>query len=102
MNRAVAVLALLVIITIGGGIITAGLGFNVPTIIQSTDPAASPFSATPSQALQFVLWILFVIVNVIGAGLTLAFILWLGSRELKVVEQMPNRAENDEALPETT
>lgn len=113
MKRGVGILALLVIVTIIGGLLTANLGFSVPTIIQSQDPAASAFNATPNQALYLALWIGFVLVNVVGAGLTIALVLWLADRGKKWAEVTPVLAEREpqvdqleesknDALPETS
>lgn len=93
MRRGVLILAGLVVLVIAGGVLTAGIGAGIPTIIQSTDPAASPFAATPEQANLFLFWIAFVIFNLVGAGLTIALIFWFLSREVKVVNEMPNRSE---------
>ena len=60
---------------------------------------ASVFQATPEQANQFIIWVVFVLVNVIGAGLTLALLFWFGNREVKVVSQMPDRPSDAEQLP---
>ncbi len=93
MRRGVLILAGLVVIVIAGGVLTAGIGAQIPTIIQSTDPAASPFAATPEQANLFLFWIVFVIFNLVGAGLTIALIFWFLNWQVKSVNEMPNRAE---------
>lgn len=113
MRRGVGILALLVIVTIGGGLLTANLGISPPLMIQTEDPAASVFSATPNQALYFLLWVGFVIVNVVGAGLTIALLLYLANRGKKWADVTPVLAEREpqqeqleenkqDALPETT
>lgn len=106
MRRNLTVIAFLLVIMIGGGVLTAGVGFGVPIIIQSENPAASPFSATPGQATQLILLIGFILFNVVGAGVTLAVLLWFGSREVERAKRTPNRAEleaqESEALPEAT
>jgi len=103
-NRGVAILAFLLAITIGGGILTANVGFTIPILQQSTDPAASPFMATNGQAMGLVLLIGFVLVNVIGAGLTMAGIFWLLNWQVNVAKETPTleelrEQEETEALP---
>ena len=99
MKRSLSILVFLVIIMLIGGVLTSGLINGVPTIIQTDNPDASVFQATPEQANQFIIWVVFVLVNVVGAGLTLAFVFWFGNREVKVVSQMPNQPSNAEQLP---
>jgi hypothetical protein len=96
MKRGVAILAGLLIITIAGGVLTSGLGFEIPIIQQSNDPAASFFEATPNQSLYLLLMIGFILFNVIGAGLTFAFLFWIGNREVKRAKAMPTLAERRE------
>ena len=102
MKRGVAILAFLLIITIAGGVLTANVGFSIPTMQQTNDPAASFFEATPNQAVYLILMVGFIVVNVLGAGLTAAFLFWLGSREVKRAEATPSLAELRERgeLPE--
>jgi hypothetical protein len=101
-KRGVAILAFLLIVTIAGGVLTANVGFTIPTMQQTNDPAASFFEATPNQAVYLVLMIGFILVNVLGAGLTMAFLFWLGNREVKRAAAMPYLAELRERgeLPE--
>lgn len=93
MRRGVLILAGLVIVVLAGGALTAGLGANIPTIIQTTDPNASPFAATPEQANLLLFWIAFVIFNLLGAAVTIMAILWFLNRQVKIAHEMPNRAE---------
>ena len=105
MKRGLFVLAVLVAITIAGGVLTAGVGFEIPIIQQVDSPAASAFEATPNQAVTFLLVVGFILVNVVGAGLTLAFIFWLLNREVNRAKAMPTleerREQDAESLPET-
>jgi hypothetical protein len=89
-------LALLVGVMLVFGVLTAGFSGSVPTIIQTTDPAASAFEATPEQAALFVFWVFFVLANMIVVGAILAGLFYLGNREVKKAEQMPNRLESSE------
>ncbi len=92
-RRGVLILAGLVILVLAGGALTAGLGASIPTIIQSTDPNASPFAATPEQANLLLFWIGFVIFNLLGAGITIMALFWFLNRQVKIANEMPNRAE---------
>ena len=105
MNRGVLILGFLLAITIAGGVLTAGVAFDIPIIQQTTDPAASPFMATNGQALSFLALVGFVVFNVIGAGLTLAFIFWLLNKQVTIAKDMPTleerrEQENQDALPD--
>lgn len=97
MRRGILFLAVLVAVTIAGGVITSGLMFEIPTIRQASSPDASVFEATPEQANLLVIWIGFVIFNIIGAGSTLALLFWLGNRAVARANATPSRAT---ALPE--
>jgi len=115
-RRGVLILAGLVVLVIAGGVLTAGVGSGIPTIIQSTDPSASPFAATPEQANLFLFWIAFVIFNLVGAGVTIALLFWFLNWQVKTANETPNleerRAQEDAealeagqqagALPEAT
>jgi hypothetical protein len=72
------------------GAISAGLlsdPLNGLLIRQTSNPDASPFTATPVQAMQIVLWVGFILFNMIGAALTLAAFFWLMSRSLSSVRR---------------
>jgi hypothetical protein len=89
--RRVAVLAGLVMLLLAGGALSSQLFGDAPIIVQSETPDASVFEATPQQAAQFIFWVGFVIVNLIGAGLTLAFFMWRGHAEVRRAGEMPLR-----------
>lgn len=95
MKRGVGTLVILVGVMLLGGLVTAGLAGGVPIIIQSTDPNASPFEATPQQAGQFVFWIFFVLANVIVVGGVLAGIFYIGNREVERAKEMPSLSERN-------
>lgn len=106
MNRGVQILGFLLAITIAGGILTADVAFAIPIIQQTTDPAASAFMATNGQALIFLGVVGFILFNVVGAGLTLAFVFWLLNKQVNIAKEMPSleerRQQEDELnqLPE--
>lgn len=88
--RRLGILIGLMAVTVLCGAISAGL-LNQPLggllIQQTSNPDASPFTATPVQAFQLVAWIGFVIINMIGAGLTIAAFFWLMNRALAGVRR---------------
>jgi hypothetical protein len=83
--KKVGILAFLTILVIACGFISTGM-LSDPLggllITQSGDPYASPFVATPQQAMQIVVWGGFVIFNVIGLAATLALVFWFINRSL--------------------
>lgn len=80
-------LALILVILLGGGAISSNLLNSDLTIRQTLDPSGDALTATPDQAVAFMLVVGFVITNVIGAGLTLALVFWLVNRQVTVVRQ---------------
>lgn len=82
-------LALIFVILLGGGAISSNLLNSDLTIRQTLDPSGDALTATPDQAVAFMLVVGFVITNVIGAGLTLALVFWLLNRQVTVVRQEP-------------
>lgn len=83
--KRVGILAFLMIVVIAGGVISSGMlsdPLSGLLIVQSSEPNASPFVATPQQAMQIVFWGGFVIFNVLGLALTLALIFWFLNRSL--------------------
>lgn len=94
MKRYMAVMGVVFILLVAGGAISSGLiDLSGLAIIQTADPNASAFEATPEQANQFFFWIVFVLVNVVGAGLTLALVFWLGSRSVAQARSMSTPAQ---------
>lgn len=93
MNRGVAILAFLLAITIGGGILTANVGFTIPMLQQSSNPAASPFMATNGQAFGFIALVGFILFNVVGAGITMGVVFWFLNKQVKIAKQMPTLEE---------
>lgn len=95
--KRVGILAGIVIILLAGGVFTSQLFSGVPIIVQSDLPDASPFEATPQQAGLIIFWVGFVVFNIVGAGLTLAFVMWRGSVEVKRAQAMPERETESDA-----
>jgi hypothetical protein len=88
--RKLGILIGLIAVTVLCGAISAGL-LNDPLsgllIKQTSNPDASPFTATPVQSMQMVLWVGFILFNMIGAALTLALFFWLMTRSLSNVRR---------------
>ena len=85
--RQLGAIAILFIVLLGGGAITSNLLNSDLAIRQTTDPSGDFLTATPDQALAFLLMAGFVIFNVLGAGLTLALVFWLLNRQVTVVRR---------------
>lgn len=83
--KRLGVVALVFIVLLAGGAVTSNLLSSDLTIRQTTDPSGDALTATPDQAVAFMLVVGFVIVNVIGAGLTLAIVFWLLNRQVVLV-----------------
>ncbi len=83
--KRLGVVALVFIVLLAGGAVTSNLLSSDLTIRQTTDPSGDALTATPDQAVAFILVVGFVIVNVIGAGLTLAIVFWLLNRQVVLV-----------------
>ena len=87
--RRLGILAVIMIILLAGGGITANLLSSDVTIRQTTNPSGDALTATPDQAAAFILIVGFIIFNVLGAGLTLAGVFWLLNRQVTIVRQEP-------------
>lgn len=85
--KRLGILASIFIVLLAGGAITSNLLSSDLAIKQTLNPSASALTATPDQAAAFILVVGFVIMNVVGAGLTLALVFWLLNRQVTVVRQ---------------
>ncbi len=83
-------LGVLLLVIIGGGL-TAQIAQQGPRdaipvfVIQTENPDASVFESVPWKAEQLVLFIGFVLFNLIGIAATIAIIMWLLHRQVKSV-----------------
>ncbi|PJF28903.1 MAG: hypothetical protein CUN52_11100 [Phototrophicales bacterium] len=87
--RKYAFLVVILIILAGGGMLSAiqqsgGFERIIPYLQQTSNPEASPAHATVWQAEQLVFFIGFVLVNLIGIGGTIAFVMWALDRQVRV------------------
>jgi len=85
--KALGAVALELVILLGGGAITSNLLSSDLAIQQTTDPSGDFLTATPDQAVAFILVTGFIIFNVLGAGLTLLIVFWLLNRQVTAVRQ---------------
>ena len=88
--KALATVALVLVILLAGGAITSNLLSSDLAIQQTTDPSGDFLTATPDQAVAFILVTGFIIFNVIGAGLTLLILFWVLNHQVTAVRQQSN------------
>jgi len=85
--KALGTVALVLLILLAGGAITSNLLSSDLAIQQTTDPSGDFLTATPDQAVAFILVTGFILFNVLGAGLTLMIVFWLLNRQVTAVRQ---------------
>lgn len=85
--KRLGILAGIFIILLAGGAITSNLLSSDLAVMQTMNPNGNVLTATPNQAAAFIVVVGFIVVNVIGAGLTLALVFWLLNRQVLVVKQ---------------
>ncbi|MCY3799342.1 MAG: hypothetical protein OXI30_10190 [Chloroflexota bacterium] len=85
--KALGTMALVLAILLAGGAITSNLLSSDLAIQQTTDPSGDFLTATPDQAVAFILITGFILFNVLGAGLTLMIVFWLLNRQVTAVRQ---------------
>ena len=85
--KALGTVALVFIILLAGGAITSNLLSSDLAIQQTTDPSGDFLTATPDQAMAFILVTGFILFNVLGAGLTLMLVFWLLNRQVTAARQ---------------
>lgn len=86
MNRLAIVVGLVLLLLIGGGLTTQLMssgGLNPLFIVQTTSPDASTLSAAPWQAEQLVIFIGFILFNLIGMAVTIMVVMWFLHRGVK-------------------
>jgi uncharacterized BrkB/YihY/UPF0761 family membrane protein len=93
--RRLAILAFLVIVLLAAGGITSQLTRSFDLTVPVTDaPDGSVFDATPDQALQFFVWVGFVLANVVVAGLVIALIFWWLHRSVRRSQDTEQQAQS--------
>ncbi len=88
--KALGAIAVVLIVLLAGGAITSNLLSSDLAIRQTTDPSGDFLTATPDQAVAFILVTGFIVFNVLGAGLTLMIVFWLLNRQVTAVRQESN------------
>ncbi len=83
--KALGAVAIILAVLLAGGAITSNLLSSDLAIQQTTDPSGDFLTATPDQAVAFLLVTGFIIFNVLGAGLTLMIVFWLLNRGVSSV-----------------
>ena len=100
--RKYAFLIVILIILVAGGVLTAvdqagGFEKLIPYLQQTSNPDASPAYATQWQAEQLVFFIGFLLVNLIGIGGTIAFVMWALDRQVRVAKASGGQITSGEA-----
>lgn len=85
--KALGAIVVILVVLLAGGAITSNLLSSDLAIRQTTDPSGDLLTATPDQAVAFILVTGFIIFNVLGAGLTLMIVVWLLNRQVTAVRQ---------------
>ena len=85
--KRLGILAGILIVLLAGGGITANLLTSDLTIQQTTNPSGNVLTATPDQMAAFLIVAGFIVMNVLGAGLTLGVGFWLLNRQVTIVQQ---------------
>lgn len=80
----------IVLLLVVFGAISARLAPSAPVLVQTADPNGSVLAATPEQANQLFFWIVFVLINLVGAGVTLALVMWFLGRSINHARALPN------------
>ena len=88
--KALGAITVVLVVLLAGGAITSNLLSSDLAIQQTTDPSGDFLTATPDQAVAFILVTGFIIFNVLGAGLTLMIVFWLLNRQVTAVRQTSN------------
>lgn len=97
MKSLAAVVVIALVLILGGGLTMQLANSNgseelIPFfLVQSDQPEASTLQAAPWQAEQLVLFVGFVLINLIGIGATIALIMWFLHRNVKIAEASPNK-----------
>ncbi|MYD11087.1 MAG: hypothetical protein F4X02_13730 [Chloroflexi bacterium] len=88
--KALGAIVVVLVVLLAGGAITSNLLSSDLAIQQTTDPSGDFLTATPDQAVAFILVTGFIIFNVLGAGLTLMIVFWLLNRHVTAARQAPS------------
>ena len=92
--RNFGVLVVVIVLLLLGGGLTAQLANGdltsfLPVIRQTNVPEASFVDPAPWQAQQFILLVGFILFNMVGIGATIALIMWLLDRQVRISKATP-------------
>lgn len=96
MNRMAFVVVVVLLLVVGGGLTSQMVRQSasetlVPAVlVQSENPEASTLLIAPWQGEQLFLFIGFILVNLIGIGVTIAAVMWFLHRGVKIAEATEN------------
>lgn len=105
--KRIAILVIVLVIVAGGGFLTAAFqhgGVDATSLpgakVQCADPSCSVFVAEPWQSGQFLAMVGFILVNLLGAGITITIVFWLLSRQIAraKAEGTSTSGEGDKAI----
>lgn len=104
MKRLLVIFVILAILGAGGGLTAAliasgGTPDFLPFLKQVSSPEGSVLAATPSQAQALVIFIGFILFNLIGMAVTIGVVLWLLHRGVRSVEGNAQPAARQEVVP---
>ncbi len=104
MKRLLVMFVILAVLAAGGSLTAAlvasgGTPDFLPFLKQVSSPDGSVLVATPAQGQALVLFIGFILVNLIGMGITIGVVLWLLHRGVKSVEGQARPAARAEVVP---
>ncbi len=97
MKYLTAIVVIALVLILGGGLTmqlanTTDSAEIIPFfLVQSNQPEASTLQAAPWQAEQLVLFIGFILINLIGIGATITLVMWFLHRNVKIAEATPNK-----------
>lgn len=95
--KRLALLAVMMILLLAGGGLThmlLGGGLDSFFIVQSTSPDSSVLTAAPWQTEQLLLMVGFLVVNLLGMGVTLGIVFWLLHRGVRRASATANAGDN--------
>lgn len=89
--KKLGILAVIVVILLVFGAGSARLLPGLPVLVQTADPNASVMAATSEQANQLFFFVIFVLINLIGAGVTIALLMWFLGRATSYARTTENK-----------
>jgi len=103
-KQLLVVFVILAVLAAGGALTAAlissgGTPDFLPFLKQVSSPEGSVLVATPAQAQALVLFIGFILVNLVGMAVTIGVVLWLLHRGVKSVEGQRKPAAGAEVVP---